>query len=388
MAQTREQLTEGSTIVTGIRTVRKRLDRALAEARVVESVRSLRSGSSVVGERDREHAGGETSGGGDAAAIGESEAEETDESETGAIGGDEDEAIGGTAAEAIGGTAEEAIADDDGAIDDREETASVTSSGADADQSDPLVQPQAEGQSSVVRSSMVRSRFTEQSAAYGLFRAGASFVRSSYLYQWLTAEPEPEVIVIDLRETWIIGPLIDQLDAAISIVEREGETTTATSAALRVGYRVRNAFVDRPLRVLSFGVIGLVIVAFVSIALGGGELGPVTFVLFAALLLAVAGTRSTRSWAAVTQSRGYELLVAAFEPPEPPERVSGPDSPDQRGDEETSVERSERGSVNEESIDAGDDSTVGEQVEGGDATDSVDETTAATDTVDETAVDR
>lgn len=35
--------------------------------------------------------------------------------------------------------------------------------------------------------------------------------RASWLYRWLTAEPEPEVIVIDLRETYTVGPLIAAL---------------------------------------------------------------------------------------------------------------------------------------------------------------------------------
>jgi hypothetical protein len=34
----------------------------------------------------------------------------------------------------------------------------------------------------------------------------------------LTAEPKPEVIVIDLRETWTVGPLVKPLDRTISSV--------------------------------------------------------------------------------------------------------------------------------------------------------------------------
>lgn len=35
---------------------------------------------------------------------------------------------------------------------------------------------------------------------------------------WLTAEPEPEVIVIDLRETYTIGPLIAALDRVTRVL--------------------------------------------------------------------------------------------------------------------------------------------------------------------------
>lgn len=37
-------------------------------------------------------------------------------------------------------------------------------------------------------------------------------IRASFLFGWLTKEPEPEVIVIDLRETWTIGPMIAGMD--------------------------------------------------------------------------------------------------------------------------------------------------------------------------------
>jgi hypothetical protein len=40
-------------------------------------------------------------------------------------------------------------------------------------------------------------------------------IRGSWLYGWLTAEPEPDVIVIDLRETRTVGPVIELLDRAI-----------------------------------------------------------------------------------------------------------------------------------------------------------------------------
>lgn len=36
--------------------------------------------------------------------------------------------------------------------------------------------------------------------------------KASRLYRWLTAEPEPDVIVIDLRETYTVGPFISVLD--------------------------------------------------------------------------------------------------------------------------------------------------------------------------------
>jgi hypothetical protein len=48
----------------------------------------------------------------------------------------------------------------------------------------------------------------------------SAFGRGSYCYRWLTKEPEPEVIVIDLRETRTIGPVLAILGRVIEPVER------------------------------------------------------------------------------------------------------------------------------------------------------------------------
>ena len=46
----------------------------------------------------------------------------------------------------------------------------------------------------------------------------STLVRESYCYRWLTKEPDPEVIVIDLRETWTVGPIIALLDRFVEWV--------------------------------------------------------------------------------------------------------------------------------------------------------------------------
>ncbi|WP_435063670.1 hypothetical protein [Halobaculum sp. EA56] len=51
-----------------------------------------------------------------------------------------------------------------------------------------------------------------------LGRRLASGARNSFVYRWLTKEPEPEVIVIDLRETWTVGPVIALLDRLVEWV--------------------------------------------------------------------------------------------------------------------------------------------------------------------------
>jgi len=43
-------------------------------------------------------------------------------------------------------------------------------------------------------------------------------VRASWLYRWLTAEPDPHVVVIDLRETYTVGPLLAAIDRVARVV--------------------------------------------------------------------------------------------------------------------------------------------------------------------------
>jgi hypothetical protein len=47
-----------------------------------------------------------------------------------------------------------------------------------------------------------------------------TWVCNSFIYNWLTKEPEPDVIVIDLRETYTVGPVIAILDRLAPTLER------------------------------------------------------------------------------------------------------------------------------------------------------------------------
>lgn len=59
--------------------------------------------------------------------------------------------------------------------------------------------------------------------------------RASFVYSWLTAEPEPEVIVIDLRETVTIGPLLRLVAWLSSPFVRALEHSVSWGLALAAG---------------------------------------------------------------------------------------------------------------------------------------------------------
>ncbi|WP_049979585.1 hypothetical protein [Halolamina rubra] len=75
-----------------------------------------------------------------------------------------------------------------------------------------------------IRRGLEHSRFIGAAETAG--RWVTSTVKNSWLYNWLTAEPEPEVIVIDLRETWTVGPFINILDWAIETTKPWYEQST------------------------------------------------------------------------------------------------------------------------------------------------------------------
>jgi hypothetical protein len=95
----------------------------------------------------------------------------------------------------------------------------------------------------------------------------SAFVRESYCYRWLTKEPDPEVIVIDLRETYAVGPFIALLDTLIPHVGDAWNQSRLGSVVGRVFEWLREEVFD-PL----------------------------------------------------AETRGYKLAVSVLTPPEPPER--------------------------------------------------------------------
>ena len=146
----------------------------------------------------------------------------------------------------------------------------------------------------------------------GIGRTLSAYVRGSYLYRWLTAEPDPDVIVIDLRETWTVGPFIAILDRTIGFFDR----AAGGSASLELGSKLAHRTLDAPVRMAGFAALFVAVLAIPSAVL----LDRTTALLFAVGLLVV-GTIALfedRPWEELRETRPVELLVAAFEPPEPP----------------------------------------------------------------------
>lgn len=150
----------------------------------------------------------------------------------------------------------------------------------------------------------------------------------SRCYQWLTAEPEPDVVEIDLRETMLVGPVIrtgERLGAWFS-------QAVAATPLSTVWHRLRQQFHERPLQVGSV-LVGLLAIASLGMALAvdSSLLVGVAAILAASALL---GSRIPWSDHELRETRGYQALAAAFTPPEPPETSESPAEPEE-GDNET-----------------------------------------------------
>ncbi|SDJ69991.1 hypothetical protein SAMN05216226_107188 [Halovenus aranensis] len=155
----------------------------------------------------------------------------------------------------------------------------------------------------------------KRSEVAGVTASAQHLVKSSWLYRWLTAEPDPDVVVIDLRETLTVGPWLRVLQRTI-----EWLLPAAVSSLLfRTCRHIHRAVTSRPVQIASL-FIGSVAVLILALAAQSSDPSAVLVGVGALLaLLAVVGSRITWTWGTLRETKGYQLLAAAFEPPEPPE---------------------------------------------------------------------
>lgn len=147
------------------------------------------------------------------------------------------------------------------------------------------------------------------------------YVTGSVAYRWLTSEPEPDVIVIDLRETRTVGPILSVLDRAVTTAVASLPTSSVGSVGQDVATRIR----ARPVRVVSLLVLPVIVLSSLIVAISG-TLTPTLalgHLLFA--VIGLIGTRSRQSLEELLETRTVQVVCAAFEPPDPPERTTGLD---------------------------------------------------------------
>jgi len=139
--------------------------------------------------------------------------------------------------------------------------------------------------------------------------------RASWLHRRLTAEPEPDVVVVDLRETLIVGPPLALLDRLLDPAVRNWHHADSRTTLERLEAVVR----ARPIVVLSLVIVAAVLANLV-LSLALGTLSSASFGLsLLVAALALAGTRLDASTAELAETRTYAVLSALVEPPEVPD---------------------------------------------------------------------
>lgn len=144
------------------------------------------------------------------------------------------------------------------------------------------------------------------------------WMRKSWVYRWLTKEPEPEVIVIDLRDTLTVGPLIVVLDWIIAGFRDVYKASALKRFVQMVGTRFHRA----PIRYLSLSLLPILLSAAGWQHLKGTQSSASLLLTGGIVLLAILGLFVDVSWPRILDSRPAKLLLAVFEPPEPPDSES------------------------------------------------------------------
>jgi len=140
--------------------------------------------------------------------------------------------------------------------------------------------------------------------------------RFSLLYRWVTAEPDPDVVVIDLRETRTVGPVLGLIDRIFGPLTAHWQHARARALT----DSVTDALAARPVRTVSVVALAAILTnSCLLVALGSPSATDVGVRLLA-LSLALAGTRVATSAEDLTDTTAYKLAAALLTPPEQPDR--------------------------------------------------------------------
>lgn len=133
------------------------------------------------------------------------------------------------------------------------------------------------------------------------------FVRGSRLHRWLTADPDPEPIVIDLRETYTIGPVI-------AVIDRLAATVDASPLSAIAG-RIAAA----PARAAG-AILCLAFSASLLATIAAGDLtAPVYLFHVLGLALGLVAFRERCDAGALAEAPVWGALLAVFAPPPDPD---------------------------------------------------------------------
>jgi len=140
------------------------------------------------------------------------------------------------------------------------------------------------------------------------------WIRNARLYRWLTADPEPNVITVDLRDSRVLAPLLSLLERTLAVLV----PAVINARTRRLAGALRRWFVAAPLHRLGVGTVSLSGVGLAAAALTGTLTRIVAALLLGGAAVGVVLRTDRRSWRDLRTTTLGRLLVAIFVPPEPP----------------------------------------------------------------------
>lgn len=153
----------------------------------------------------------------------------------------------------------------------------------------------------------LRVGFGESRTASGFGTAGR-WTRASWLYRWLTAEPDSREIVIDLRRSYAVGWLVELGEGGLGPLERAASRATSN--------RFLQHAAAHPVPIAGAALLGAV---FASIVRAWPVADPIVLAAYAlALCVSGLGLVVPDSATALANSRTVALFARAVDPPEPP----------------------------------------------------------------------
>lgn len=135
-----------------------------------------------------------------------------------------------------------------------------------------------------------------------------SLTRSSFLYRWLATDPDPDPIVIDLRDSFLLRPIVRIIGKSLY--------THNSSLTFRVANTLKAEFEKSPIRLTSALLLPPMISVFLIPDMLAASSIPEVIPMLVILFLIAGGTQLDSSWAAISKSKTIKFVIGIFSPPE------------------------------------------------------------------------
>lgn len=137
------------------------------------------------------------------------------------------------------------------------------------------------------------------------------WIHNAWGYQWLTAEPEPTTIVINLRESMALVPILHLFELFVPQESRVVQMCVSYYRGMTIQRRVRTA----PIRIASVVILCITLVGFLLSAVAGSLELVKGVILLIVATASLVGLYDTRSWSELCESETANAIRELFTPP-------------------------------------------------------------------------